>query len=107
MLIQKILIAFRFLSLSGCSRFCAWPGCHLGALLCCFVVGSASTVALLTRRHEVVERVAATSVNLNQMISFGCLSFLAPVAPGFVGQDGTPVFVVLACLTWASVFRWH
>jgi hypothetical protein len=107
MLIQKILIAFRLLSLSRCSWLCAWACGHLGALFGCFVVGSASTVALLTRRHEVVERVAATSVNLNQMISFGCLSFLAPVAPGFVGQDGTPVFVVLACLSWASVLRWH
>jgi len=107
MLIQKILIAFRLLSLSRCSRLCAWACGHLGTLFGCLVVGASSTVALLTRRHEVVERVAATSVNLNQMISFGCLSFLAPVAPGFVGKDGTPVFVVLACLTWASVFRGH
>jgi hypothetical protein len=107
MLIQKILIAFRFLSLSRCSWLRAWPSCHLGALLCCFVIGSASAVALLTRRHEVVERVAAASVNLNQMICFSCLSFLAPMAPGFVGQDDTPVFVVLACLTWAPVLAGH
>jgi hypothetical protein len=107
MLIQKFLIAFRFLSLLRCDWLCAWPRCHLGSLFCCLVVGSASSVALLTGWHEVLERVVATAVNLNEMISFGGLPAFAPVAPGFVGQDGTPVFVVLACLTWASVLRWH
>jgi hypothetical protein len=103
MLIQKFLIAFRFLSLLRCDWLCAWARCHLGSLFGCLVVGSASAVALLTGWHEVLKRVVATSVNLNQMISFGGLPAFAPMAPGFVSQDGTPVFVVLACLTWAPV----
>ena len=41
------------------------------------------------------------------MICLGGLPAFAPVAPGFVGQDDGPVFVVLACLTWASVLRGH
>jgi hypothetical protein len=103
MLIQKILIAFRFLSLPGCDWLCAWPGGLLGTLFCCFVVRSAPSIALLAGWHEVVEAVAATSVNLNQVVSFGCLSAFAPVAGGFVGQDDGPVFVVLGRLSRASV----
>jgi hypothetical protein len=65
---------------------CTWPGRGLGALFGCFVVGASSSVALLACWHEVVERVAATTVNLNQVICFGGLPALAPVAPGFVAE---------------------
>ena len=69
-----------------CRLFRAWPGCLLGALLCGFVVGAASSIALLASWHEIVERIAAASINLNQVIGFGGLAALAPVASGFVAE---------------------
>jgi hypothetical protein len=103
MLIQKILIAFRFLSLPKCDWLCAWPCGLLGTLLRCFVIRSAPSIALLAGWYEVVKAVAATSVNLNEMICFGGLPTSAPMAGGFVGQDDGPVFVVLGRLSRASV----
>ena len=66
--------------------FRAWPGRGFGALFGGFVVGAASSIALLACWHEVVERVAAASVNLNQVICLGGLAALAPVASGFVAE---------------------
>ena len=50
------------------------------------VSGAASSVARLAGRDEVGDVVAAACVMLEQVVGFGCWSFLAPVADGFFAE---------------------
>ena len=58
----------------------------LGGAFRVAVPGAASSVARLAGRDEVGDVVAAACVMLEQVIGFGCWSFLAPVANGFLAE---------------------